>query len=153
MLPTVTGEFRAGADPTLRFAPSGVAVSELRAVASSRKKDEDGKWVDDKSVWVTITTFRQLAENVAETITKGDLVVVSGKLQVEEWEDKDGAKRTSVKVIADHIGPALAYATAKVSKTERRESGGSQQQTPQGQDHGDPWAAPASTTQTEEPPF
>lgn len=153
MLPTITGEFRTAADAELRFAPSGVAVGTIRAVASSRKKGEDGKWYDDKSAWVTITVFNQLAENCAETIKKGDLITVTGKLQVEDWEDKEGAKRTSVKIMADHIGPSLAFATARVSKTERA-AGGEQPSSGQQQSHGDPWAAPATTPNaTEEPPF
>lgn len=146
MLPTVHGEFRAGADPELRFTPGGMAITKVRSVASSRKKDDSGEWKDDKTVWVNVVCFNKMAENVAESISKGDLFVVDGRLQVDEWEDKEGGKRTSVEVVANSIGPSLAWSTAKMQKTERSTSSGGSSN-PAG---GDPWAAPA---QGEEPPF
>lgn len=148
MLPIIQGEFRAAADPELRFAPSGIAVASLRAVASKRKKDDSGEWVDDKTCWIRVTAFKQVAENIVESITKGDLFILSGKLSTDEWEDKEGNKRISVEVVADSIGPSLAFATAKVSKTQRREGGEQQQQGNQQQDQ---WSTPPS--QDDDPPF
>src|SRR5690348_6113573 len=98
MLPIVTGEFRAAADPNLRFAPSGTAVCDVRAVASSRKKQGD-EWVDDKTCWVRLTGFKRVAENMAESIEKGDLITVTGKVSTDEWEDKEGQKRTTVNIV------------------------------------------------------
>jgi single-strand DNA-binding protein len=152
VLPVVQGEFRAAADPELRFAPSGTAVGSVRAVASKRKKNDANEWVDDKTCWVRITAFNQLAENLVESITKGTAFLVSGKLSTEEWEDKDGNKRISVEIVADNIGPSLAFATAKVSKTERRsggDGGGQQQQPAQQQSQGSPW----ETQGSDDPPF
>lgn len=153
MLPTIHGEFRMGTDPELRFTPSGVAVASFRAVASSRKEEPkgSGNWVDDKSAWVKVTAFQQLAENIAESLLKGMLVVIDGRLEIEEWEDRDGAKRQTPNILVNTIGPALKYATAKVSKVE---SQGAQQQSSSRQQTSrddDPWAAPPA--QNDEPPF
>lgn len=156
MLPTVQGEFRVAAEPSLRFSPGGMAVGSFRAVASSRKKTDDGEWVDDKTCWVTVTGFRKIAENMAESLEKGDLVVVVGKLQTEDWEDKEGVKRTSMNIIADFVGPALTFIPAKPMRTERSSGGqsGGQSSGSRTQDE-DPWAtAPSSSGgQAEEPPF
>lgn len=144
-LPVVTGEFRVAADPVLRFAPSGVAVCKLRAVASSRKKVNE-EWVDDKTCWVNLTGFKRTAENMAESFQKGDLVTVVGKIQTEDWEDKDGGKRTSVDIVCDSIGAAVTFAVASVHKAERVPAGGGGR-SPADED---PWAAPV---QPEDPPF
>jgi single-strand DNA-binding protein len=145
MLPQVVGEFRVGVEPNLRFAPSGTAVCSIRAVASSRKKDEGGNWVDDKTTWVDLVGFKKVAENMAESFSKGDLVTVTGKLQVEDWEDKEGNKRTSVRVMVDTIGMSVAFAPARSIKADRPSGGQSSAPAE------DPWAAPAGTS--DEPPF
>jgi single-strand DNA-binding protein len=160
MLPTLTGEMRVGTDPELRFTPAGMPICSFRAVASSRKKDEQtGEWADDKTSWVTVTTFQQMAENVAESIQKGDLIALIGRLEVQEWTDQENNKRITVNVIADAIGPALRWATAKVTQAQRsngqsappQQQQRSQQRPPQQQSRsgGDPWATP----QSEDPPF
>jgi single-strand DNA-binding protein len=156
-LPQVMGEFRVVADPTLRFAPSGMAICKLRAVASSRKKQDDGEWVDDKTCWVNLTGFKKAAENMAETFVKGDLVTVTGRVQTEDWEDSDGNKRTSVEVVVDSIGAAVTWTPAKIARTERgsssqsssSSSGGGASRS-QSRDEVDPWATPA---QDDAPPF
>lgn len=147
-LPVVSGEFRVAMEPELRFAPSGVAVCKIRAVASSRKQ-VDGEWVDDRTCWVNLTGFKKIGENMVESFEKGDLVVVTGKMQTEDWEDSNGNKRTSVGIIVDVIGPAVTFYPARpVGRQERatasagaKQGGGSQP--PPGND---PWAS-------EEPPF
>ncbi len=143
MLPTITGEFRAVTDPELRFTPSGVAVANLRIAANSRKKVND-EWVDDKVVFLNLTCWKQQAENVAESVQKGDLIMVTGRLETREYETKDGEKRQSFDVTADQIGPSLAFATAKISKAERR-SGSADKAPP-----ADPYGTPP---QDDEPPF
>lgn len=151
-LPSVHGEFRAGADPELRFAPSGVAVCKLRAVASSRKKVGE-EWQDDKTCWVNLIAFKKMAENMAESVAKGDLITVVGKLQTQTWEDNDGNSRLSVDVVLDSIGPAITWNPARVERTQRSSggsSGGGGGSAPPTPDE-DPWAAPAA--QPEEPPF
>lgn len=151
MLPQVVGEFRIGSEPNLRFAPSGTAVCSIRAVASSRKKNEQtGEWEDDKTTWVDLVGFRKLAENMAESFAKGDLVTVMGKLQVEPWEDNDGNKRTSVRVMVDNIGMSVAFNAARSVKADRGQQ--SQSQPSGGQQQQDPWGTPA-TGGSDDPPF
>lgn len=157
MLPIVQGEFRVVADPELRFAPSGIAVGNVRLVANSRKKDQNGEWQDDQVLWLDGVIFKQYAENMVESISKGDLVFMSGRLQTEQWE-KDGEKKSKTTVMIDHIGPTLMYATAKVSKAARSQGGGGQsgqQQRGAAVDRPaadvDPWATPSN--QGDEPPF
>lgn len=119
MLPRITGEFTVGSDPELRFAPSGIAVASFSAVADKSKKNESGEWEKDKEIWVRVTAFKQMAEHVAESVTKGSRVVISGQISLSDWEDKDGNKRTSAEVIADDIGVSLRFGTAKYTKAER----------------------------------
>ena len=117
---TITG--RLGADPELRFAASGTAIAKLRVVTNSRKKDGD-QWVDVDTTWWSVTAFKQLAENIAETLTKGDLVIVVGTVKSREWEDqKTGEKRTIFEVLANHVGPDLGRAAAKISRIAREGS-------------------------------
>ena len=140
MLPKVHGEFRVVADPELRFSPSGVAVGSMRMVANSRKKDEStGEWVDDKVCWLKATAFKKVAENMAESFVKGDLVVIEGRLQTEEWE-KDGVKHQSYVVMVDEIGPSIRWAPARIERADRSSGGGQVQRSaaPAGED---PWAS------------
>lgn len=141
MLPLITIEGRCVEDPELRFAPSGIALAKMRVVASSRKKNEAGEWVDDKTLWIDVTCFRQLAENVAESLTKGDLVTVVGRLQTEEWTNKEGEKRSKISVTADSVAAALQFRTIKHSEGRSARSSG----TPAD----DPWASQPR----DEPPF
>lgn len=147
MLPTVTMECRAAADPDLRFSQTGMAVAKIRCVASSRKKVTEGgeeKWVDDKTCWLDVTCFKTQAENVAESVTKGTLLVVRGRLVTEQWDDKEtGAKRSKITCLADDVAISLQFNPAK-SMTERVERTGASAPAE------DPWASSASG---EEPPF
>lgn len=148
MLPQISGEFRLGTDPELRFSPSGVAICKVRAVASKRRNagtDQAPQWEDAATCWVTLTGFRQMAENMAESLAVRQLVTVTGQLEVEEYEDREGTKRLNVNVLLSSIGPSLSRDAAKVivreqqGATEQRQGGGGQN---------DPWAGGA-----EEPPF
>lgn len=107
-LPTVASEFRLATEPELRFSQSGTAVVKMRLVASSQKKQEDGTWKDERTVWLGATAFGQLAEHIADTFDKGDLVIVTGRLVTEEWE-KDGQKRSEVRLIVDAAGPSIRF--------------------------------------------
>lgn len=154
-LPTVFGEFRLVADPTLRFAPSGVAVANMRVVASKQKKnDQTGEWSDDKVCWLNVVCFKQAAENVCESLVKGDLVEVRGQLETREYE-KDGEKRTSLDVIAESVTPSLRFATAKVTKAQRQAGSQPAASAPAsaavGGGGSDPWASPGGDGS--EPPF
>lgn len=139
MLPHVTVEGRVVNDPDLRFSPSGTAVSNFRIVSSSRKKNDAGEWVDDKTLWLGVTCFKKLAENVVESLRKGDLVVVSGRLQTDEWE-KDGQKQSATALVADSVAASLQFRTIPHGESATSTS---------------PPATPAPSTppQTDEPPF
>lgn len=152
MLPQVTMEARLVADPELRFSTSGIAIGSLRLVSSSRKKNDAGEWVDDKTCWIDATCFRQIAENVAESLRKGDMVLVQGKLETQEWEDREsGAKRSKISLVVDEIGPTLRFrkvlhsdgAGGKVTR-----EGASSNPSPS-----DPWATPEPMGAPDEPPF
>lgn len=148
MLPLVTLEGRLAADPELRFATSGLAVGRLRMVASSRKKNDAGEWVDDKTLWIDVTCFGRVAENVAESTEKGDLLTVVGRLQTEEWTNDDGEKRSKIALVADSVACSLAFRTIPHGAGRAQRSEGSQA----GRPADDPWAsAPAGAN--DDPPF
>jgi len=113
-------------------------------VASSRKRTEAGEWVDDKTLWLDVTFFKQLAENVAESIGKGDLVTVVGKLQTDEWTTEGGEKRSKIVLIADSVAASLQFRTIRhgEGKVERSASPPAQEQ--------NAWSAPPADDQ---PPF
>lgn len=130
MLPVVSMEGRVVADPELRFSPNGVAVGRVRLVASSRKKNEEsGEWEDDKTCWITVTCFKKLAEHVAESVVKGDLINVTGKLQTEEWES-DGQKRSATVMVADTVAKSLAFAPIPVAAKETKAEAPPQEDAP-----------------------
>lgn len=111
-------------DPELRFTPSGQANARLGVAVNRRWQDRNsGEWQEATSFFDVIC-WRELAENVSESLKRGARVVVTGRLEQRTWE-QDGNKRSVVEIIADEVAPSLRWATAKVEKTERR-SGGDQ---------------------------
>lgn len=117
-LPYMTVEGNVVSDPELRFTPSGKAVVNFRVAANS-KRQVNGEWVDGDSLFMSCSAWEQLAENVAESVTKGMAVIVYGQVKQREWEDKEGQKRISVEMDAKNVGLSLRYATATVKRTER----------------------------------
>mgnify|MGYP003643058652 CR=1 FL=1 len=113
---TLTG--RLTADPELRFTAKGDAVLNLRVVTSGRKKTDDG-WQDVDTTFWSVSAWRQLAENVANTMQKGDAVLVVGKVKSRQYDDKEGNKRTVWEVAADNIGLDLRWGTASVQRVQR----------------------------------
>ena len=152
MLPTVSGEFRVVADPELRFTPSGKAVVSCRIVANSRKKEGE-EWVDDKECWLNLSAWDRMAENIAESVEKGALIVVSGRLETRAYETREGEKRQSYDLHVNEIGPSLRWNAAKVIKTERADSGGATAPAGGGEPApaADPWGTPVGGS--DEPPF
>lgn len=148
-LPTITGVARLTDDPELRYSPSGVAVCKVRLAFNSRKKDENGQWVDGDTFFVDGSVFRQEAENVAESLARGLEVVVTGRLKTRRYETKDGDKRSTVELMVDGIGPTLKFATASVKKLSRASSGGN---APTGGAADDPWTT-RDAPDNEKPPF
>lgn len=145
-LPNISGAFRCVKDPVLRFSNGGMPIASFTAVADKKRKDEaSGEWVDDKVIFVRITCFKQLAEHVADSVTKGTNVVVSGQVSASEWETDNGEKRTTIEVVANEIGVGLFWNTVTVHEGERK--GG--QQSGRAQQQADPWGGSTS----DDPPF
>jgi single-strand DNA-binding protein len=114
---TVVGNITA--DPELRFTQSGAAVANFTVVKNNRTKQGD-QWVDGEPDFYRVNVWRTLAENVSESLRKGDRVIVSGKLQSRSYETREGEKRTSWEITADAVGPDLRWATAQVRKADRQ---------------------------------
>jgi single-strand DNA-binding protein len=110
-------------DPELRFTASGMQVTTLGLAVNNRRQNrQSGEWEEETS-FIDVTCFGQMAENVAETCTKGSRVLVTGRLRVRTYEKRDGGTGVSVEVVADEIGPSLRWATAQIVRNERREGG------------------------------
>jgi single-strand DNA-binding protein len=151
---TITGNLTA--DPELRHTPSGQAVVNFTIADTPRTFNrQTNEWVDQETVFIRCAVWREAAENVAASLTKGMRVTASGKLKANTFETKQGEKRTGLELDVEEIGPALKYATAVVTRTQNggqgapsgQRSGGGQSgswggNTPPAQD--DPWAAPGA---------
>lgn len=133
-------------DPELRFLPSGKAVANFTLVQNPRVKDGN-QWKDGDPTYLRCAAWEGMAENVAESLRKGDRVIVHGAMFSRAWEDKEGNKRSALEVRVEAVGPDLRYATAKPEKVRRGEAGGGFQAA---QPAADPWATPQTSDQ---PPF
>jgi single-strand DNA-binding protein len=169
-------------DPELRFTPAGQPVARFRVASTPRFLDKNtNEWKDGDSLFLTCNVWRQAAENVAESLTRGMRVIVSGRLRQRSYETKEGEKRTVYEVEVDDVGPSLRNASAKVNKVARsggdggygggRSSGTGSQGSQGGQGgqgggrssgggqggHGggdpDPWATDSPGGFSDEPPF
>lgn len=126
-------------DPELKFLSSGVAVAKFRVASTPRSLDkESGQWKDGDPLFLACTAWRQMGENVAESLQRGARVVVTGRLRQRSYETPQGEKRTVYELEVDEVGPSLRYATAKVSKMAR--SGGNSGNAPAS--GGDEFATP-----------
>ncbi|MEN9711736.1 MAG: hypothetical protein RL441_1728 [Actinomycetota bacterium] len=145
-------------DPELRFTPSGAAVANFTVACTPRTLDKQtNEWKDGETTFLRCQVWRQYAENVAESLTRGARVIVTGRLKQRSYETKEGEKRTAIEVDVEDIGPALRNATAKITK-----SAGGPSSAP-GSSAGsavvdDPWAQPVSGgawggQPMDEPPF
>jgi single-strand DNA-binding protein len=150
-------------DPELRFTPSGAAVAKFRVASTPRYLDKaTNEWKDGESLFLQCQIWRQAAENVAESLTKGMRVILSGRLKQRSYETKEGEKRTVFEVEVDEVGPSLRNATAKVTRAQRAGGTGASAASAAAESfNDDPWAAattsPAGggwgTSTTDEPPF
>jgi len=111
-------------DPELRFTPNGAAVANFRLAVTPRVREGDS-WKDGETSFFRINVWRQMAENVAESMTKGSRAVVVGRLRTRSWETPEGEKRSVTEVEADEVAPSLKFATAKVERSSRGGGGGS----------------------------
>ncbi|MCW5952214.1 MAG: single-stranded DNA-binding protein [Propionibacteriaceae bacterium] len=162
---TVVGNLTA--DPELRFTPSGAPVANFTVASTPRTFDrQTGEWKDGDAMFLNCAVWRQPAENVAESLTKGMRVIVQGRLRSRSYETREGERRTVFEIEVEEIGPSLRYATAKVTRTSGGggnygggqssgggsnwgggNSGGGQSERSGGND---PWS---QAGQAEEPPF
>lgn len=134
------------ADPELRFLSSGACVANFTVASTPRTFDrQSGEWKDGEGLFLRCNLWRQPAENVAESLTRGMRVIVSGRIKQRSFETKEGDKRTVVEVDVDEIGASLKYATVKVNKVER--SGASEQASRE------PAAVSSGPADDSEPPF
>ena len=145
-------------DPELRYTQGGVAVVSVRVGSTPRTLNRStNEWVDGETVWVRCTAWREVAENVAQSLTKGSRVVVTGRLKAPSaYQTAQGEARASLELEIDEIGPSLRYATASITRR-AREGGavespwGGSQSTPQVSSGADAWANPAEPASDEAP--
>jgi single-strand DNA-binding protein len=157
---TVVGNLTA--DPELRFTPSGAAVASFTVASTPRTFDrQSNEWKDGEALFLRCSIWRQPAENVAESLTRGMRVVVTGRLKQRSFETREGEKRTVIELDVEEVGPSLRYATAKVNRTQRGSGGGGTGGGFGGGSGGgggsefgaeDPWSSAAPAT-SDEPPF
>ncbi len=120
---TVVGNLTA--DPELRFTPNGAAVANFTVASTPRTFDrQTNEWKDGEALFLRCSVWREAAENVAESLTKGMRVIVQGRLKARSYDDRDGNRRTSWELDVDEVGPALKFATAKVTRAQRSGGGG-----------------------------
>lgn len=144
-------------DPELRFTPSGAAVANFTVASTPRTFDRQAnEWKDGDTLFMRCSIWREAAENVAESLTKGMRVIVQGRLVQRSYETREGEKRTVVELQVDEVGPSLRYASAKVTRAQRSGGGGFGGGAPAGGGgfDNDPWATPApGGAAIDEPPF
>jgi single-strand DNA-binding protein len=148
-------------DPELRFTPSGQAIATFGLAVNRRWMNRQTQQWDEQTSFFDIVCWAQLGQNVSESLQKGSRVIVSGRLEQRSWETQEGDKRSKVEIVADEVGPSLRWATADITKNERREGGdggyggggggGQQQPQPQPQSSPAPNQAPAGYDPAEEP--
>ncbi|PNL17034.1 single-stranded DNA-binding protein [Micrococcus sp. FDAARGOS_333] len=120
---TVVGNLTA--DPELRFTPNGAAVANFTVASTPRTFDrQTNEWKDGETLFLRCSIWREAAENVAESLTKGMRVVAQGRLKARSYQDREGNNRTSWEMDVDEVGPSLRYATAKVTRSQRGGGGG-----------------------------
>ena len=141
------------ADPELRFTQAGVAVAGFTVASTPRIFDRaSGEWKDGDALFLRCTLWRQPAENVAETLTKGARVIVTGSLRQRSYETREGEKRTVVEVDVEEIGPSLRYATARVTRAGTNTTTAAAARGGGEHGGGDPWTGGAGGGD-DQPPF
>lgn len=150
---TVVGNLTS--DPELRYTTNGLAVANFTVASTPRTFDKaSNEWKDGEALFLRCSVWREFAEHVASSLTKGSRVMVQGQLKMRAYETKEGEKRTSTELDVHEIGPSLRYATAQVTRAAKeggqaQSFGGGQQRPPQGQQQpqGEVWGQPAREPQ------
>jgi len=170
---TIVGNLTA--DPELRFTPSGAAVANFTVASTPRTFDrQTSEWKDGDAMFLNCSVWRQAAENVAESLTKGMRVIVQGRLKSRTYETREGERRTVFEVEVDEVGPSMRYASAKVNRNQgggNYSGGGNSGGGNSGGGGGDSWSSgnsggnsgagnnrspgndPWAQAQSDEPPF
>ncbi len=139
---TVVGNLTS--DPELRYTQSGLAVANFTIASTPRSFDRaSNDWKDGDALFLRASVWREFAEHVAGSLTKGSRVIATGRLKQRSYETKEGEKRTSIELEVDEIGPSLRYATAQVTRTSSSREGGVGGGPGRGQVADEPWAASA----------
>lgn len=121
---TIVGNLTA--DPELRFTPSGAAVANFTVASTPRRFDKQtNEWVDDPTLFMRCSIWREAAENVAESLVKGARVIVVGRLTQRSYQTREGQDRTVIEMLVDEVGPSLKNASAKVTRAQRSHGSGS----------------------------
>ena len=110
-------------DPELRYTPSGQANATFGVAVNRRWQNRQTNEWEERVSFFNVVCWREMADNVAESLAKGARVVVTGRLEQRSWETDNGEKRSVVEVVADEIGPSLRWATAQITRNERRGGG------------------------------
>lgn len=140
---TVIGNLTA--DPELRYTQNGLAVANFTIASTPRDfNKQTNEWVDGEALFLRCSVWREFAEHVAGSLTKGSRVIASGRLKQRSYETKEGEKRTSYELDVDEIGPSLRYATASVTRVQGQ--GGSQRGSAAATE--EPWATSTSDVST-----
>lgn len=130
MLPVITGEFGVVADPELRFSERGTGWAKIRGVAKDRKRDSAGNWTDGDPLFIDIIVSAG-AEHLVESVVKGDTIVVTGRLQMREYEH-NGERKTAFQISADAAGPSTRWAPAVTPKSQETRKPAAAQHEPVG---------------------
>ena len=133
-------------DPELRFTPQGAAVASFTVASTPRTFNKQrNEWEDGETLFMRCSIWREAAEHVAESLTKGTRVIVQGRLVQRSFDTREGEKRTVVELQVEEVGPSLRYATAAVTRSQRGGNGGGQQRAASGFGHPAPdaWSTPA----------
>ena len=112
-------------DPELRYTPSGAVTATFGVAVNRRWQNRDTQQWEEKVSFFNVTCWRDLAQNVSDSLEKGSRVLVTGRLEQRSWETQDGERRSVVEIVADEVGPSLRWATAQVARNERRDNMGS----------------------------
>ena len=140
---TVVGNLTA--DPELRYTQNGLPVANFTIASTPRNFDRQAnEWKDGEALFLRASVWREFAEHVAGSLTKGSRVIATGRLKQRSYETREGEKRTAIELEIDEIGPSLRYATAQVT----RAAGGGGQSRGQAQVADEPWSTPGSANAT-----
>jgi single-strand DNA-binding protein len=121
MTPTVTIVGNLTRNPEVRYTPSGAVTATFGVAVNRRRRNDRGEWEDGEPSFFNVTCWRELSQNVSESLEKGARVILTGRLEQRSYETEAGERRSVVEIVADEIGPSLRWATATVHRNERRE--------------------------------